>query len=247
MCIRDRYRTGDLVRLRADGVVEFLGRNDQQVKIRGFRIEPGEIEALMLTLPGVREAAVIAREDTPGATRLVAYLSVEPHLAGRNASSTLRPYLTSQLPDYMVPAAFVVVERLPLSPNGKLDRRALPAPGNEDFARRQYEAPNGETETLLAQLWADLLGLERIGRHDDFFELGGHSLLAVQVTLRAREIFGVEMPLRGVFEHPSLLALADLINTLQLAQYESDELLDLQQQMASLSESELLAIVSKDA
>ncbi|WP_438943853.1 amino acid adenylation domain-containing protein, partial [Pseudomonas sp. N8] len=241
------YRTGDLVRLRADGVVEFLGRNDQQVKIRGFRIEPGEIEALMLTLPGVREAAVIAREDTPGATRLVAYLSVEPHLAGRNASSTLRPYLTSQLPDYMVPAAFVVVERLPLSPNGKLDRRALPAPGNEDFARRQYEAPNGETETLLAQIWSDLLGLERIGRHDDFFELGGHSLLAVQVTLRARETFGVEVPLRGLFEHPSLLALADLINTLQLAQYESDELLDLQQEMASLSESELLAIVSKDA
>ncbi|MBC3387177.1 non-ribosomal peptide synthetase, partial [Pseudomonas sp. SWRI179] len=241
------YRTGDLVRLRADGVVEFLGRNDQQVKIRGFRIEPGEIEALMLTLPGVREAAVIAREDTPGATRLVAYLSVEPHLAGRNASSTLRPYLTSQLPDYMVPAAFVVVEHLPLSPNGKLDRRALPAPGNDDFARRQYEAPNGETETLLAQIWTDLLGLERIGRHDDFFELGGHSLLAVQVTLRARETFGVEVPLRGLFEHPSLLALADLINTLQLAQYESDELLDLQQEMASLSESELLAIVSKDA
>ncbi|MGN7938179.1 amino acid adenylation domain-containing protein, partial [Pseudomonas sp. 22447] len=241
------YRTGDLVRLRADGVLEFLGRNDQQVKIRGFRIEPGEIEALMLTLPGVREAAVIAREDTPGAMRLVAYLSVEPHLAGRNASSTLRPYLTSQLPDYMVPAAFVVVERLPLSPNGKLDRRALPAPRSEDFALRQYEAPNGETEELLAQIWADLLGLERIGRHDDFFELGGHSLLAVQVTLRARETFAVEVPLRSVFEHPSLLALADLITTLQLAQFESDELMDLQQEMASLSESELLAIVSKDA
>ncbi|SDU54479.1 non-ribosomal peptide synthetase [Pseudomonas mediterranea] len=241
------YRTGDLVRLRADGVLEFLGRNDQQVKIRGFRIEPGEIEALMLTLPGVREAAVIAREDSPGALRLVAYLSVEPHLAGRNASSTLRPYLTSQLPDYMVPAAFVVVEQLPLSPNGKLDRRALPAPRSEDFAYREYEAPNGETEELLAQIWADLLGLERIGRHDDFFELGGHSLLAVQVTLRAREIFAVEVPLRSLFEHPSLLALADLITTLQLAQYESDELMDLQQEMASLSESELLAIVSKDA
>ncbi|WP_260963316.1 non-ribosomal peptide synthetase, partial [Pseudomonas citri] len=241
------YRTGDLVRMRADGVLEFLGRNDQQVKIRGFRIEPGEIEALMLTLPGVREAAVIAREDSPGAMRLVAYLSVEPHLAGRNASSTLRPYLTSQLPDYMVPAAFVVVEQLPLSPNGKLDRRALPAPRSEDFAYRKYEAPNGETEELLAQIWADLLGLERVGRHDDFFELGGHSLLAVQVTLRARETFGVEVPLRGLFEHPSLLALADLITTLQLAQYESDELLDLQQEMASLSESELLAIVSKDA
>jgi syringomycin synthetase protein SyrE len=241
------YRTGDLVRMRDDGVIEFLGRNDQQVKIRGFRVEPGEIESLMLTLPGVREAAVIAREDAPGAMRLVAYLSVEPHLAGRNASSTLRPYLTSQLPDYMVPAAFVVVERLPLTPNGKLDRRALPAPRTEDFAYRQYEAPNGETEALLAAIWTDLLGLERIGRHDDFFELGGHSLLAVQVTLRARETFGVEVPLRGLFEHPSLLALADLINTLQLAQYESDELLDLQQEMASLSESELLAIVSKDA
>ncbi|UZE89389.1 amino acid adenylation domain-containing protein [Pseudomonas viciae] len=241
------YRTGDLVRMRADGVIEFLGRNDQQVKIRGFRIEPGEIEALMLTLPGVREAAVIAREDTPGATRLVAYLSVEPHLTGRNASSTLRPYLTSQLPDYMVPAAFVVVEQLPLSPNGKLDRNALPAPASEDFAYHQYEAPSGETEALLSAIWSDLLGLERIGRHDNFFELGGHSLLAVQVTLRARETFGVEVPLRGLFEHPSLLALADLINTLQLAQYESDELLDLQQEMASLSESELLAIVSKDA
>nr|WP_242487976.1 phosphopantetheine-binding protein [Pseudomonas sp. TH31] len=241
------YRTGDLVRMRADGVIEFLGRNDQQVKIRGFRVEPGEIEALMLTLPGVREAAVIAREDTPGATRLVAYLSVEPHLAGRNASSSLRPYLTSQVPDYMVPAAFVVVEQLPLTPNGKLDRRALPAPGAEDFAFRQYEAPNGETEALLAAIWTELLGLERIGRHDDFFELGGHSLLAVQVTLRARDTFGVEVPLRGLFEHTSLLALADLITTLQLAQYESDELLDLQHEMASLSESELLAIVSKDA
>ncbi|WP_441295932.1 phosphopantetheine-binding protein [Pseudomonas sp. NFACC32-1] len=141
----------------------------------------------------------------------------------------------------------MVVERLPLSPNGKLDRRALPAPRSEDFALRQYEAPNGETEELLAQIWADLLGLERIGRHDDFFELGGHSLLAVQVTLRARETFAVEVPLRSVFEHPSLLALADLITTLQLAQFESDELMDLQQEMASLSESELLAIVSKDA
>ncbi|MGA8137182.1 MAG: amino acid adenylation domain-containing protein [Pseudomonas gingeri] len=241
------YRTGDLVRMRPDGVLEFLGRNDQQVKIRGFRIEPGEIEALMLTLPGVREAAVIAREDVPGSTRLVAYLSVEPHLAGRNASHTLRPYLSSQLPDYMVPSAFVLVEQLPLSPNGKLDRRALPAPAAEDFAHREYEAPNDETETLLAAIWADLLGLERIGRHDDFFELGGHSLLAVQVTLRARETFGVEVPLRGLFEHPSLQALADLVTTLQLAQYESDELLDLQQEMASLSESELLAIVSKDA
>ncbi|WP_338524404.1 amino acid adenylation domain-containing protein [Pseudomonas batumici] len=241
------YRTGDLVRQRGDGVLEFLGRNDQQVKIRGFRIEPGEIEALMLTLPGVREAAVIAREEVPGSTRLVAYLSVEPHLAGRNASQTLRPYLSSQLPDYMVPSAFVLVEQLPLSPNGKLDRRALPAPGAEDFAHREYEAPNGETEELLAAIWADLLGLERIGRHDDFFELGGHSLLAVQVTLRARETFDVEVPLRGLFEHPSLQALADLVTTLQLAQYESDELLDLQQEMASLSESELLAIVSKDA
>ncbi|WP_420902201.1 AMP-binding enzyme, partial [Pseudomonas corrugata] len=145
---------------------------------RGFRIEPGEIEALMLTLPGVREAAVIAREDSPGALRLVAYLSVEPHLAGRNASSTLRPYLTSQLPDYMVPAAFVVVEQLPLSPNGKLDRRALPAPGIEAFASRAYEAPRGEIEQIVANIWQDLLDIDKVGRHDRFFELGGHSLLA---------------------------------------------------------------------
>ncbi|HLD65004.1 MAG TPA: non-ribosomal peptide synthetase, partial [Pseudomonas sp.] len=241
------YRTGDLARWRDDGVLDFLGRNDQQLKIRGFRVEPGEIEALMLSHPGVREAAVIARETTPGASRLIAYLSVEPPLDGRDTRKSLRPFLSSCLPEHMLPSAFVVLERLPLTPNGKLDRLALPAPQAEDFALRQYEAPKGETELLLASLWAELLGLEPIGRHDHFFELGGHSLLAVQMTLRARETFGVELSLKALFEQPTLLALADLINTLQIALYESDELLSLEQEMASLSESELLAIVSKDA
>ncbi|UUQ64831.1 amino acid adenylation domain-containing protein [Pseudomonas fuscovaginae UPB0736] len=239
------YKTGDLARWRADGTLEYLGRNDDQVKIRGFRVELGEIEAVLATCAGIREAVVVARESKPGQSdskRLIAYLCGESV-----PLEQLRATLLAALPDYMVPSAYVYLESMPLTPNGKLDRLSLPAPGQEAFASRAYEAPNGEIEEMLAQVWQDLLGIEQVGRHDNFFELGGHSLLAVQVILRARETFGVEVPLRGLFEHPSLQALADLITTLQLAQYESDELLDLQQQMASLSESELLAIVSKDA
>ncbi|WNW10395.1 non-ribosomal peptide synthase/polyketide synthase [Pseudomonas sp. DTU_2021_1001937_2_SI_NGA_ILE_001] len=239
------YRTGDRVRQRQDGALEFLGRLDQQIKLRGLRIEPGEIEARMLCVAGVREALVIAREDTPGVPRLVAYLSLSGELDA--APTALREYLGEHLPAYMVPAAFVVLERLPLSPNGKVDRNALPAPQGGDFSSRVFEAPQGETETELARIWAELLGLERVGRHDHFFELGGHSLLAVQVTLQARQSFGVDVPLREVFEHPTLDALADLINTLQLAQFSAEQLLELEGQMASLSESELLALVSKDA
>ncbi|NWB98760.1 amino acid adenylation domain-containing protein [Pseudomonas gingeri] len=239
------YKTGDLARYMADGRIEYLGRNDFQVKVRGFRIELGEIESRLGSCAGVKEAVVIALEDRPGEKRLVAYVVAQPetHLD----AAGLRAELAPQLAEYMLPSAFVLLDALPLTPNRKLDRKALPVPGAEDFAHREYEVPSGETEEQLAAIWANLLGMERIGRHDNFFELGGHSLLAVQVILRAREAFDVEVPLRGLFEHPSLQALADLITTLQLAQYELDELLDLQQEMASLSESELLAIVSKDA
>ena len=205
------YKTGDLGRWLADGNIEFLGRNDFQVKIRGFRIELGEIEARLAEHAAVREAVVIAREDAPGEKRLVAYYT--PHGQDREApgAELLRTYLTAVLPEYMVPAAYVCLDTLPLTPNGKLDRKALPAPGAEAYSVRTYEAPQGEIETALATIWADLLKLDRIGRHDNFFELGGHSLLAVRVISRIRQALNMEVPLGALFTHP---VLADFVHGL---------------------------------
>jgi amino acid adenylation domain-containing protein len=204
------YRTGDLGRWRAEGTIEFLGRNDFQVKIRGFRIEPGEVEARLLEHPGVREAAVLAREDVQGDTRLVAYI-VGP---GPVEVDALRAHLGAKLPEYMVPAAYVRLDALPLTPNGKLDRKALPAPEGDAYARRGYEAPVGETEQALAEIWSELLGVERVGRWDHFFELGGHSLLAVRVISRVRQVLGAEVAIGDLFERP---ALADLARTIENA------------------------------
>ncbi|MBV9300897.1 MAG: amino acid adenylation domain-containing protein, partial [Acidobacteriaceae bacterium] len=176
------YRTGDLGRWLEDGNIEFVGRNDFQVKIRGFRIELGEIEARLAEHAEVREAVVIAREDTPGEKRLVAYYTgLGREGEGRElvGAEELRSHLTARLPEYMVPAAYVRLESLPLTPNGKLDRKALPGPEASAYSTRGYEAPEGEVETKLAGIWAEVLKLERVGRHDNFFELGGHSLLAV--------------------------------------------------------------------
>ncbi|WP_157064385.1 non-ribosomal peptide synthetase, partial [Pseudomonas sp. CMR5c] len=172
------YRTGDLGRYLADGNIEYLGRNDDQVKIRGLRIELGEIQARLTQLEGIKEAVVLAREDVPGDKRLVAYYTSAAGHA-KLPVEQVRQALLEHLPDYMVPALFVHLDALPLSPNGKLERKALPAPGLEAALVREYEAPVGDTEILLAQLWAELLNVERVGRHDHFFELGGHSLLAV--------------------------------------------------------------------
>ncbi|PDT56268.1 non-ribosomal peptide synthetase, partial [Bradyrhizobium diazoefficiens] len=200
------YRTGDLARYLPDGNLEFLGRNDDQVKIRGFRIEPGEIAARLCEHASVREAVVVAREDGGGEQRLVAYVvaagAEESDLAGG-----LRAHVSAGLPDYMVPSAFVRLAALPLTLNGKLDRKALPAPGDEAYARRTYAPPQGEMETVLAQIWAELLGLERVGRHDNFFELGGHSLLAVQMMehLRRRSL---RIEVRTLFVKPVLADLA---------------------------------------
>ncbi|MGH8297377.1 MAG: non-ribosomal peptide synthetase, partial [Steroidobacteraceae bacterium] len=169
------YKTGDLGRWRADGMLEYLGRNDDQVKIRGYRIELGEIEAQLLRHERVKEAAVVAREDVPGEKRLVAYVT------GRGESSPgiedLRGRLQAVLPEYMVPSVFVVLEKLPLTPSGKLDRRSLPAPELSAYVSHGYEPPRGEVEEVLAGIWQELLHLERVGRNDNFFELGGHSLL----------------------------------------------------------------------
>ena len=200
------YRTGDRVRWLPDGQLEFMGRVDEQVKVRGFRIEPGEIELVLARHPGVHQAVVLAREDTPGDKRLVAYYIVEPD-ADETGAEALRQHLSAALPEYMVPAAYVRLDALPLTANGKLDRRALPAPDAAAYAAREYEAPAGEIEIRLARIWADVLKLERVGRHDDFFKLGGHSLLAVTMISRMRQA-GLQVDVRALFATPTLAAVA---------------------------------------
>ncbi|HEX6910409.1 MAG TPA: amino acid adenylation domain-containing protein, partial [Longimicrobium sp.] len=200
------YRTGDRARWLPDGTLEFLGRTDFQVKVRGFRIEPGEIEARLLEHPGVRGAAVVAREHGPGDVRLVAYCVGEPVEA-----EALRAHLSERLPEYMVPAAYVQLDALPVTPNGKVDRKALPAPEGDAFATRGYEAPAGETEQALAEIWSDVLGVERVGRRDHFFALGGHSLLVARVVSRVRQVLGAQVEFGAVFEHPVLRDLAEAL------------------------------------
>src|SRR6185437_6163539 len=195
------YKSGDLGRWREDGTLEYLGRNDDQVKIRGYRIELGEVEAHLARHEQVREAAVIAREDVPGEKRLVAYLV--PRGEGSGGTEELRAHLKGALPEYMVPSAFVVLEKLPLTPSGKLDRRSLPAPDPGAYVRHEYEPPRGQVEEVLAGIWQQLLRVERVGRNDNFFELGGHSLLIVQMLERMRRV-GLSAQVRRVFESPTL-------------------------------------------
>ncbi|HKH46873.1 MAG TPA: amino acid adenylation domain-containing protein [Thermoanaerobaculia bacterium] len=210
------YRTGDLVRLRADGTLEFQGRIDEQVKIRGVRIEPGEVEATLARHPGVAACAVVAREDPPGERRLVAYVVLGPidrsdptdPTDRSDAKAALAAWLSERLPDAVVPSAWVFLETLPLTPNGKLDRRALPAPEAARGADREYVAPSDPVEERLAAIWAEVLGADRVGVHDDFFALGGHSLLATQVVSRIRRMLRADLPLRRLFEQPTVAALA---------------------------------------
>ncbi|HZI13366.1 MAG TPA: amino acid adenylation domain-containing protein, partial [Myxococcus sp.] len=193
------YRTGDLVRWLESGQLEHLGRLDAQVKLRGFRIELGEVESALRAFPGVREAAAMVREDTPGDRRLVGYVAADSSLD----VVALRAQLAQQLPDYMVPSAVARLDALPLTSSGKLDRGALPVP-EAPAARQTYVAPRDELEQQVADLWAEVLHVERVGIHDNFFDLGGHSLLATQVLTRVRSLFQVELPLRGLFEQPTV-------------------------------------------
>ncbi|MFJ4946541.1 amino acid adenylation domain-containing protein, partial [Streptomyces albidoflavus] len=202
------YRTGDVVRWRTDGTLEYGGRGDHQVKIRGLRIEPGEIEAVLAAHPDVRSAVVTVREDRPGARRLVAYLVAEP---GRALDPrALRAHAASGLPEFMVPAAFVVLDALPLTANGKLDRRALPAPAPAaaDRGDRPRTAPRTATERTLAAIWSEVLHAGEVGADDDFFDLGGDSVLALQVVTRLRAATSVALPWRALFERPVLAELA---------------------------------------
>ena len=206
------YRTGDLARWLEDGTIEFLGRNDFQVKIRGFRIELGEIEARLAEHVGVQDAVVLAREDTPGHKRLVAYYTSAAKTDARPVDvEQLRAHLTERLPEYMVPAAYVWLESLPLTPNGKLDRRGLPAPEGDVYAVRGYEAPIGEIETGLAEIWAELLKVERVGRQDNFFALGGDSIRVIGILSRIREQ-GWGCTAQDIFKHQTITSLASAIS-----------------------------------
>jgi hypothetical protein len=198
------YRTGDLVRYRADGVLEFLGRTDHQIKVRGHRIEPGEIEAALLREPSVAEAVVVAREDTPGDQRLLAYVVAR---GAATDPARLRARLKATLPESLVPAQVVVLDRMPRTPNGKTDRRSLPVP-QAVAAPADRVPPASELEVRLSQLWQEVLGLERVGVEDNFFDLGGHSLLIVRIHRRIRELTSKRVSLTDLFRFPTVRSLA---------------------------------------
>lgn len=202
------YKTGDLVRYRSDGNIEFLGRIDQQVKIRGFRIELEEIESVMSQHPGVRETAIVVRENQPGNKCLVAYLV---HKLGQVTITELRSFLKEKLPEYMVPSVFVQLEALPMTPNGKVDRRALPVPQTRFELEAAYVAPRTPLEQQLAEIWAQILGVETVGIHDNFFDLGGHSLLITQLFAQMRDTFKVNLSLRSLFKEPTVANVAETI------------------------------------
>ena len=211
------YRTGDLARWRSDGSIEFLGRNDDQVKIRGYRIELGEIEARLALHTGIQESLVIAREETSGEKRLVAYLV--PRQDCQVDVGALRRELQAALPDYMIPTAFVTLDRLPLTANGKVDRCALPAPDPAAAVDGPtHEPPQGDLEEALAAIWAQLLSVERVGRNDDFFAVGGHSLLATQMILRVRDSLFTGVSMKDVFNHPTLKRFAERLEELRTEQ-----------------------------
>ncbi|MAR93086.1 MAG: non-ribosomal peptide synthetase [Pseudomonadales bacterium] len=215
------YRTGDLGRLLADGNLEIAGRLDDQVKIRGYRIELGEVETGLNQLPGVRESAVLVKTLAQGSRQLVAYCEPQPG-AQLPSVAELKARLRQQLPDYMVPSAIVVVPGLPLNANGKVDRRALPEPVAEDYAASDYVAPRNSTEQILVAVWSEVLEQDKVGIYDDFFDLGGHSLLINKVATRLKQQTGVELPLRTLFEVPTIAALAEIINSLAPAATEYD-------------------------
>jgi len=213
------YRSGDLGRWQADGTIDFRGRNDFQVKIRGMRIELGEVEARLMEHPAVREAVVMAREDEPGDKRLVAY-----YLAASNEAAEaealrpeqLRRHMAESLPEHMAPAAYVRMEAWPRTPSGKLDRRALLAPGKQAYVTsRGYEPPQGRMEAELAGIWADVLKMDCVGRHENFFALGGHSLSAMQLMVRLRKALDLDVPVVSLFQNPTIESFAEALGRLQ--------------------------------
>jgi acyl carrier protein len=239
------YRSGDRVRYLPNRDIEYLGRIDAQVKIRGFRIELGEIEATLSQHPGVRDVAVVLREDESTEKRLVAYVvATEPS----PTVSELNGFLRQKLPEYMIPASFVFLDVLPLTRNGKVDRRKLPVP---DQSRPEQEspfvAPRTPVEELLAKMWTELLKVERVGINDNFFELGGHSLLITQVASRIEQAFQVQLPLRVLFDAPTIALLSAAVATAQLGQEDAAEAARLLEELEQLSPDEVKALLEAES
>jgi len=237
------YRTGDLARWRQDGVLEFLGRLDNQVKVRGYRIELAEVEAALLRHTSVREAVAVVREDSPGDKRLVVYAVPRP--GQQLEAATLRAFLQERLPEYMVPSAFMVLEALPLTSNAKVDRKALPAPEGARAQEATYVAPRDQMEQELAALWSEVLGVERVGIHDDFLSLGGHSLLATRLVSRVRQAFQVELPLKDFFAAPTVAELS--LRILEaMAQVPTDELASMMDELEQMDGDALQQLLDSE-
>ena len=238
------YRTGDLARYLPDGNIEFLGRIDDQVKIRGYRIELGEIETVLGQLAAVRSSVVVVREDEPGDKRLVGYVVARPEESFDAAE--VRKYLKQKLPEYMIPTALVPLDAFPLTPNGKIDRGALPAPDqNRRELAQVYRGPRTPSEATLAAIWREVLKLAKVGIHDNFFDLGGHSLLATQVVSRIRSAFSIEFPLRSLFELPTIAEVAAMIEQNQPKQASAPELAQMLSEVEAMSDEEAQKIVAK--
>jgi acyl carrier protein len=230
------YRTGDLARYLPAGNIECLGRLDDQVKVRGFRIELGEIESTLGRHPLITNCTVVVREHAFGHKQLVAYVvATEGQKLG---SREVHDYLRTKLPDYMVPSLTVALEELPLTPNGKVDRRALPAPAYDGESHEAFVAPRTPVEEGLARIWSEILDVERLSIEDNFFDLGGHSLVAAQLISRARNTFSVDLPLRCLFETPTVAGLAETIYKMQTAQTEDSEMAAMLAELDDLSEEE---------
>jgi hypothetical protein len=237
------YRTGDLGRYLTDGNIEFIGRADDQVKIRGYRIELGEIEATLLQHEAIREGVVLARGEKE--KMLIAYLA--PRHGERVALSELREYLKRRLPEYMTPSRYVWLEKIPVTSNGKLDREALPEADETAIAReREYVAPSGPVEEILADIWSDVLGVEEVGIHDNFFELGGHSLLLTQVASRIRSAFSLDLQLHVMFSAPTIKQLSIAIAAEQLMEADSTETSELLQELERLSPEDIQAMLESE-
>jgi len=238
------YRTGDLARWHRDGRLEVLGRIDNQVKLRGFRIELGEIESVLAEHPSVGQAVVICREDRPGDKRLVAYVISATDVAPGNAE--LREFSRKRLPEYMVPSVCMILEKFPLTPNGKIDRRAFPAPEAGAVEEIAYVAPRNEDEETLTRLWAEVLGLPRVGIHDNFFDKGGHSLLATQLITRIQKAFGGHVALRTLFEASTVADFSEHMMKQRMESVGADALSNMLDQLEGLSDEDIEALLAGD-
>jgi hypothetical protein len=236
------YKTGDLARFRPDGEMEFVSRVDDQVKIRGIRIELGEIRSILSRHPDVRQSTVVAVGDSSEGKRLVAY--VAPKAEEARSSADLRNFLKRQLPDYMIPAAFVMMEALPLTPSGKVNRQALPA-ADHTTVEKTFVAPRTPVEKILAVIWAEVLGLERVGVHDDFFELGGHSLAVTQIISRVVEHLNLELSVRSLFETPTVADMAIVVTQAQAKKTGAKNLAPLLADLESLSDEDAQELVAR--